>query len=205
MKTKNQSTGSWKIAATVALAVGLFSACIPSVNPFYAEKDVSFDARLIGEWQPNEKSEEAEAWRFERAEDKAYKLTVTEEDGRYGEFTARLFKLKQELFLDLIPTECKYATNEASLVAASMIPGHLLVRVTQIEPELKLAFFDFNWLEKHLKANPKALAHRAAGESLVLTASIRDLQSFVLKHLGEDELFESPSVLTRKTNGASGQ
>jgi hypothetical protein len=204
MKTKNRFIGSWSFAATLAIAVVLLSACIPSVNPFYTEKDVFFDARLIGEWQPNEKSEEAEAWKFERAEGKAYKLTVTEEEGRQGEFTAHLFKLKQQLFLDLIPTECKYATNEASLVAASMIPGHLLVRVTQIEPELKLALFDFDWLEKLLKANPKALAHRAASETIVLTGSTRDLQRFVLKHLGEDELFESPSVMTRKADGTTG-
>ncbi|MBE0545691.1 MAG: hypothetical protein IH623_30535 [Verrucomicrobia bacterium] len=204
MKKQKQFIGSWKIAATVALAVGLLSACIPSVNPFYSDKDVVHDPRLIGEWQPQEDSKDTETWKFEPAEAKAYKLTVTEEEGRQGEFTAHLFKLKQQLFLDLIPTECKYATNEASLVAASMIPGHLLVRVTQIEPELKLALFDFDWLEKHLKANPKTLAHRAAGDTLVLTASTRDLQRFVLKHLGEDELFESPSVMTRKTGGPTG-
>ncbi len=193
------------IASGLAIAAALLSACIPSVNPFYSEKDVVQDLRLIGEWQPQEDSNDTGTWKFEPAEAKAYKLTVNEEDGRQGEFTAHLFKLKQELFLDLIPNECKYATNEASLVAASMIPGHLLVRVTQIEPELNLAFFDFQWLEKHLKANPKALAHRAASETIVLTASTRDLQRFVLKHLGEGELFESPGVLTRKTGDTSGQ
>ncbi|MCW5551592.1 MAG: hypothetical protein KIS67_05420 [Verrucomicrobiae bacterium] len=204
MKTQDQFTASWKIAATLAIAVALLSACIPSVNPYYTDKQVFFEPRLVGEWLPQEDSKDAESWKFESAEGKAYKLTVTEEEGRQGEFTAHLFKLKQELFLDLIPSECKYATNEAGLVAAAMIPGHLLARVTQVAPELKLAFFDWRWLEQHLKANPKALAHRAAGETIVLTASTRDLQRFVLKHLGEDGLFDSPSVMTRKTGGPTG-
>lgn len=200
MKKQSQFTGSWKITATLAIAVALLSACIPSVNPFYTAKQVVFEPRLIGEWETRGDSGDTETWKFEPAEGKAYKLTVTEEEGRHGEFIAHLFKLKQELFLDLIPNECKYATNEASLVAASMIPGHLLVRVTQVEPELKLSLFDFEWLEKHLNANPKALAHRAAGETIVLTASTRDLQRFVLKHLSEEALFESPTVMTRKTS-----
>jgi len=39
-----------------------------------------------------------------------------------------------------------------------MFPGHLLLRASQLEPELKLAFLDFGWLEKFLEKNPKALA-----------------------------------------------
>ena len=58
----------------------------------------------------------------------------------------------------------------------------------QFEPELKLAFFNFDWLGKFLEKNPKALAHHAEdtkdkeGGRLILTAGTRDLQKFVLKH-----------------------
>jgi hypothetical protein len=81
-----------------------------------------------------------------------------------------------------------------------MYPGHLLVRVPQIEPELKLAFFDFGWLQKYLEKNPDELAHHREGDRLLLTADTRDLQEFVLKHLGEDELFEKPDEMIRKTD-----
>jgi hypothetical protein len=81
-----------------------------------------------------------------------------------------------------------------------MYPGHLLVRVPQLEPELKLAFFDFDWLQKHLEKNPKALAHHKEGDHIVLTAGTRDLQRFVLKHLGKDELFVKPDEMIRRTN-----
>jgi hypothetical protein len=67
---------------------------------------------------------------------------------------------------------------------------------------LKLAFFDFDWLEKFIKKNPKALAYHKEGDHIVLTAGTRDLQKFVLKHLGEDELFEKPAELIRKTSSA---
>jgi hypothetical protein len=192
MKTRN--------LIAIAIAAVLLSACIPSVNPFYTNKDVVFDPRLLGEWQMKESSDEPQLWKFEKGDDKAYKLTVTEKDSKRGEFNAHLFKLKQEFFLDLIPGNCDYATNQADLVAFSMFPGHLLLRVPQLGPELKLAFCDFDWLKKHLEANPKALAHRIEQDRILLTASTRDLQRFVLRHLAAGELFQKPGELVRKEN-----
>jgi len=72
-----------------------------------------------------------------------------------------------------------------------MFPGHLLVHVPQIEPTLKLEFFDYDWLAKYLDKNPSALEHHREGERIVLTADTRALQKFVLKHLGKNELFKA--------------
>jgi hypothetical protein len=182
----------------LAGAAALLSACIPSVNPFFTEKDIAFDARLVGEWRGKEEADAQELWKFEADGTNAYKLTVTEKEGKQGEFEARLFKLRREAFLDLIPSDCDYATNQADLVSFSMFPGHLLVRVTQIEPEMKLAFFDFEWLQKHLEKNPKALTHHKEGDRIVLTATTKELQSFVLKHVSGGELFDEPGVMVRR-------
>ena len=180
----------------------LLSSCIPSVRPFYTDRDVVWDARLLGEWQDADNPNDPEIWKFEKSEGNAYKLNVREK-GKQGEFDAHLFRLKAEYFLDLIPHDCEYATNQADLVAASMFPGHLLVRVTEMEPGLKLAFFDFDWLQKYLEKNPKALMHHRENKSMVLTADTRDLQRFVLEHLGENGLFAKPGHLVRRTNDVS--
>lgn len=177
---------------------GLLGACIPSVNPFYSEKDVIFDAGLLGEWSETESSG-SEIWKFEEEPDRTYKFTITEECGKTGEFTARLFRLKKEMFLDLVPSSCEYATNQADVVASAMFPGHLLARVSQIQPTLKMAFFDFDWLSDYLKANPGALAHRTENKQIVLTADTRQLQRFILKHLEEDTLFKKPGEMSRKS------
>ena len=186
-----------------AAAAVLLAACIPSVNPFYTEKDVIANEHLLGEWQEKGNTNNPEIWYFETSTNgSAYKLTVTE-DGKTGEFSAHLFKLKGEQFLDLIPTDCNYATNQADLVAFSMFPGHLLLHVPQIEPTLKLAPFNFDWLAKYLDENPKALAHHREGDSIVLTADTSALQNFVLQHLGTNELFAVPDSggeMVRRTN-----
>jgi|ERR1051325_827037 hypothetical protein len=178
----------------------LLGACIPSLNPFYTQKDVAFESQLLGTWQEKEKRDEPQVWKFEEDKDKAYKLTVTEKEGKQGEFEAHLFKLKQEYFLDIVATEI--GTNVADLITASMIPGHLLFRVPQIEPELKLAGTDYDWLEKYLKEHPKALAHHLENDRITLTAETADLQSFILKHLGEGEFFGKPGEMVRKDKAA---
>jgi hypothetical protein len=195
MKKRNQIA---LIATTLLLAA--CAACIPSLNPFYTSKDVAFEDRLLGEWQETAKPQDPEIWKFEKGDAKAYKLLVTEEKGKHGDFNAHLFKLKDHYFLDLIPTGCDYATNQADLVNASMFAGHLLAHVSQMEPSLSIAFFNFEWLQKQLTNNPSLLEHRREGDSFVLTASTRDLQRFVLKHLGPDELFDKPGELVRRTN-----
>ena len=195
-----------------AAVVVLLAACIPSINPFYTEKEVVFDGRLLGQWQEKGETNDPEMWKFEKSGDNAFKLTVVEK-GKTGEFGAHLFKLKQEQFLDLIPIKCDYGANQADLVAFSMAPGHLLVRVPQIDPELKLSFFNFDWLHDYLVKNPKALAHHieqrdAEDQSVILTADTGDLQKFVLKHLGTNELFKDegemvrPTSVNQSTNGA---
>ncbi len=181
-------------------AVALMCSCIPSVNPFYTEKDLITDPRLPGTWQDNETNGDSSVWKFEFDGTNAYNLTISESKGRTGEFSAHLFKLGSENFLDLIPLSCDYATNQAGLVGAAMIPGHLLMYVSSLSPTLHLALCDPDWLKKHLAKNPNTIAHRDYEGGIFLTADTRDLQKFVVKHLGKDELFSDGGDLTRITN-----
>lgn len=191
---------STKTLLTLALgAVTLLSACIPSVHPFYSSQDRLFDKRLLGEWEKKDAGGDLETWLFERGSDQACKLTVTDKDGKTGVFTAQLFKINESLFLDIIPEEVKLNSGQAELVGMALIPGHLLIHVSQLGPELKLAFFDFDWLSKHLEANPAALLHHREDKRMVLTASTDDLRRFVVRHL-ESGLFGDVSVFAKLAN-----
>jgi hypothetical protein len=174
----------------------LLCSCIPSVNPFYTARDAVFDARLVGVWQEQDPRGGPQIWEFKHGRGKSCELTVTEPPDKRGVFTAQLFELKHGQFLDIMPAGCAYSQDQAGLVGAAMFPGHLLLRVVQAEPELLLAPCDYDWLEKYLKANPKALACRQEDNRLLITAGTRDLQRFVLKHL--QEMFKPPGVMIRQ-------
>ena len=140
----------------------LVTACIPSVNPFYTDKDVVTDPRFAGAWIEDENTNNPTAWKFEVATNNVYAVTLTGEKDKMGKFEGHLFKLGKKFFLDLTPTECNYATNQAGMVGVAMIPGHLLVRVSFVEKKLSLGFCNPDWIKKFLKKNPSAIAHRAA-------------------------------------------
>jgi hypothetical protein len=191
------------VLAALGLTVLLFAACVPSVNPFYTDKDIVSDPALAGVWSDADGGDKPDTWTFAPAEkpDKSgYTLTLSEESGkRTGKFKAVLFKLGAERFLDLEPIQVDLAETQAGLTKAALIPGHLLLRVYQIGPELRIVITSPDWCDKYLDAHPDALAHRREHDpdALFFTATTAELQKFVLAHLGDDELFAKEADSTK--------
>jgi hypothetical protein len=188
MKTPRKVPAILTLAAATALVL---SACIPSIEPYFTAADVANDPRLAGEWDDGEGT----TWLFGPAEDGACTMRLTERKDdatKTGTFHAQLFKLGETHFIDIVAADVDFAESQVELVAMSVFPGHLLMRVHQFEPTLKLSLFDWDWLQKHLEARPDALAHRKEGDRIVLTARTADLQAFVLAHLATGELFGGP-------------
>jgi hypothetical protein len=104
--------------------------------------------------------------------------------------------------MDLTPTECEYATNQAAITGMAMIPGHLLMRVNLEEKKLNLAFTNPDWVKKFLEKNPAAIAHRIVDGSIILTADTASLQKFVKQHLGKDELFNDGGDFKKQPDAA---
>jgi hypothetical protein len=184
----------------VLLSMAL-AGCVPSWNPFYAEKDLTFDPALVGTWRPVEAKESSkETWAFTKAGDKLYQLQQTDEEGRKAAFEARLFKLKDHRFLDLYLTKVEGDQLKVNAWASiSLVPAHLLLKVEQIEPALKLAAMNPDWMQTYLKQHPNAIAHRVVSDgNIVLAASTDELQKFVLAHLGDKDFIGGAMELKRK-------
>jgi len=175
--------------------------CVPSWNPFYTEKDLVFDPVLLGIWRPVQARESSkEVWAFTKSGDKQYQLQQTDEEGRKAAFEIRLFKLNDQLFLDLYLTKVEDDDLKVNAWAGiSLVPAHLLLKVEQIEPALKLAATNPDWMQKHLKQHPDAIAHRVVSDgNIVLAASTSELQKFVLAHLGDQDFFGGAMEMKRK-------
>lgn len=184
------------LKACLAIAViALLGACVPSINPFYLEKDVIMDKQIEGVWINNDN----EVWKFDADKgNNAYTLKVTQNDGKTGELKAKLFKLGKECFIDLLPNNCEFATNQADIINVSVFPGHLLIHVSQFEPQLKIVFMDYDWLAKTLEKTPSTLPYHSEEKLIILTASTQQLQEFTLKHM--TELFHKEEAFNRKSS-----
>lgn len=187
-----------RIHLLLALAL---AGCVPSWNPFFSEKDLVDDPALAGTWRPMAGGEDSkETWEFTGKGEKLYQLQQTDGDGRKATFDARLLKLNGRLFLDLYLTAVEEDSLKVNAWAGfSLVPAHLLLKVEQIEPVLKLAAMNPDWMQKHLKQHPESLAHRiVSGGSIVLAASTDELQRFVLAHLDDKEFFGGAMEMKRK-------
>ena len=128
-----------------------------------------------------------------------YKLEQRDGEGRAASFDAHLLKLKDYYFLDLYLVKAGGAEELNAWAVYCMVPAHLFLKV-QVGPTLQMAAMDPEWLKKYLEKNPNGIGHQQAGadKSIVLTASTRDLQRFVLKNARQQGLFGAPSSLGRK-------
>jgi len=200
----------------LASALALLSGCtFLSVNPLYTDKELVFDPLLVGVWVEEAPAQATkENWAVEKGAGNSYVLRVTEQDGKKGEFEAHLLKLKDYLFLDLEPSDVELDAKQADVTAWALIPGHLILRVHELDSKLKLGAPDLDWLQGHLGKNPSAIAHVTQGglrpldpwdRNVISTASTQDLQQFVLAHVAENELFGEPDdqvVYVRRPEGA---
>ena len=182
---------------TLWLAVGVslvLPGCVPSLNPLYTEKDLVFDAALVGTWA--EQDDSRETWSFNKSGEKEYKLIYTEDD-KTGEFKAHLLKLGNTLYLDFFPESDGLKDSKRNdFYLSHFVPGHMFAKVTQVEPTLRMAMLNPDWLKKLLEKNPKAIAYHAVGEDrIVLTASTAELQKFIVANTGE--AFGDPATLKR--------
>jgi hypothetical protein len=183
-------------ATTIILLATLLTGCVvTSVYPFYRARDLTFNPALLGTWTEANMTEPTnEAWTFERGDTNSYKLTVAENEKK-NEFDVRLFKLKDQAFLDLLPRER----------ADGCVAAHFLMRVDAITPQLKLRLLNYEWLAKLVEKNPRAIRHvivpRAGqneGGELVLTADTAELQHFVRKYLGTADAWVDATLLQKK-------
>jgi len=193
------------------LLVALLGGCIPvmSLHSLYTEEDVVFENKLRGTWveDPNDKT----IWQFSDANQpeygKAYQLIFTDNEGKKGSFVAHLVKLENRLFLDVYPSEPPWDEKNPNKTkwfynTLFLIPVHTFIKVNGIEPQLKLQITDDDELKELLKEDSNAVEYTSIEDKLVLTASTKKLQAFVLKYADDSRVFTKEDVLNRKKTKA---
>ena len=184
----------------------LLGGCVPvmSLRPLYTKENVVFDKKLLGTWvdDPNESKI---TWQFKSIDkpENAYKLIFTGEDGMKGSFVAHMLKLQDKLFLDVYPSELPWDPEDPNKMewpynTLFLVPAHTFVKIDSVGPKLKMRLMLETQLKKLLEEDPDAIEHVAVEDRLILTASTKELQAFVLKYADSDKVFTDEIVLERK-------
>lgn len=188
------------------ILVVILGGCIPimSVHPLYTKSDIIFDQKILGTWIDDPNSPQT-TWEFSRMDEpnNSYKLIFTDSKGRKGFFKAYLVKLEGKLFLDAFPGETPWELEDPNKVdwpynSFFFLPSHTFLKIDSIEPRMKLRVTANSQMEDFLKEHPDSIEHIIVEDRIVLTASTKELQSFILKYADDEKLFPSDITLVRK-------
>jgi hypothetical protein len=190
-----------KLTFTLLMGTAAFltSCVVTSVHPYYTAKDLVFEPALLGQWTNTQQSDER--WTFEKAEPNLYNLTYVS-GGKTNLSLAYAFKLEGETFLDVT------AKEPQSEILPPPIPSHLLLRVFEVRPNVRLAALNNDWLRTLLEKEPKALRHELLGDKpddrqVVLTADTDELQQFLAKHLKTEPAWKDTFDLKRNAGSTA--
>lgn len=168
------------------------TSCVQSLNPLYTDQTLIYDNSLVGVWMDKDTGE---TWALSNGGKLEYKLLHTEEDGRNGEFSARLVRVEDKLFLDIVPVKTGFPQSD--FYQSHLLTTHTFVHIVRKEPTLQLAVLEERWLKDVLADNPEAIRHEKIDGKIVLTASSKEMQTFLLANLNTREAFSQPFELTR--------
>ncbi len=184
-----------KIIAFYLLA-GILGGCVvQSVHPLFTENELIFDANLVGIWSPTDSNE---AWQFTRntaKDSKEYQLVYTDSDGKKGTFLAGLGTVGQDRYLNIYPEEPNLPQN-GGFYKNHLLAMNSFIKIKLSVPTLTGQTMDYENVKKLLEKKPKLLKHEIRGDELILTASTKELQKFMLKY-GADkkvELFKDKDI-----------
>ena len=183
----------------------LLSGCFPAtIHPFYTTDDLGYEPALIGRW--SEPDDTDTSLQFAKAENgKGYDLTVTDGDDDQSRISAHLLKLDGTLYLDMMPLVSEDMPDFPKIY---LLPVHWLYKVESVEPEFKMTNLDTDWLESLIKEAPETLKHEwvsykvennSLEERLIITASTKELQAFIIKHANNEDAWDDDSTKLVKT------
>lgn len=191
----------------IVLIITIFlSGCVVySFYPLYTEKDLFANEILTGNWVDDEGSQ----WFFEHdyhgkklpenIDSTSYVLKLNNKDNRETEFSVHILKLGGHYFLDFYLEEFLEDDN-LDLASFHIIPVHTFAKLVVEENQLKINWFDQNWLEDLIKENKIRIQHENNSDVILLTAKPKELQKFVTKYVNSEEAFQDgmDAILTRE-------
>ena len=104
--------------------------------------------------------------------------------------------------MDLFPKDPlqNFDADTNTFYKSHFVLAHSFAQIIQTEPTLRIRRLDNDWLAKITKDNPQAIRHAKIDRRITLTASTKELQSFLLNNLETEGAFITMSDLRRKAD-----
>jgi hypothetical protein len=172
----------------------ILTGCVPCLSPLYTDDDIMFDSSLVGTWS---EAGSRETWQLSSCTAlREYSLTHTDEKGKKGEFNAKLVQVGDQRFLDIVPVKPGFTQND--FYQGHFFSTHTFAHIVKDGVSIKMSVLEPGWLKDAAAIDPSAISHQKIRGELVLTASPKEIQRFLLANLNNREAFSKPAEMVRK-------
>jgi hypothetical protein len=202
------------LLATVLVAIVALTGCLSALHPLFTEKDLEFNAQLVGSWRVGEDDAVYTFQRgtpesfgnlpegLQRLANNAYTLSISsratgEEIGRYYAFLVRIGK---HLYLDYFPEQTNAQRGYAEFFKMNYVRMHSFYRLLLGEDgnTMTIGQFADSYMRKLIDNKQTRIRHETKLDgSYVITAPTEELQQYVLKYGDVDEAYQDNKTYTR--------
>jgi hypothetical protein len=188
---RNRVTG-WIITGLLC-----FVGCVPSLHELYTEDTVVYDPAILGHWQQDETT-----WAISGDPNaKSYTIVIVEQDDKRGtlesKLDGRLVELDGKRYLDIFPNK-DVTLNVGNWFQAGLLRAHLFLKQDLKDGTLQLAAMNPETFKKLVEQKPDIVKHEETQDTIVLTASPKELQAFIKKYGATEKFFGDPMELKPK-------
>jgi len=197
-----------KIIVLFSSMLVLLTGClVVSIHPFYTDEDVIYKPELTGKWIDHDSGtwiitqhmEFGGIFKPDRPGN-SYEIKFTDNKGT-SEFIAHLFQLGKEMYLDFYPGNREKGND---LENFHFVPSHSLARIEFKNGQIIIGWYNQEWLIGLFNKNKIRIAHERTPYDIddknqdhyevVLTASTKDLQKFILKYGNDPNAFKKDTT-----------
>ena len=189
--------------------------CLTTLHPIFTENDLAYDPKLVGKWQTESNGNKNWAvitnlasstsidlpGNISSIKDKGYLVSYQNDDGKVSErYIAFLARIGKHLYFDYYPAEIKNDNNIDDFFKSHFIKMHSSYRVEIVaNGSFVLSRLDENFVTKLINEKKIRISHETnADDNMVITASTKELQQYLLKYGDEPEAYRNEKTTFTK-------
>jgi hypothetical protein len=149
------------------------------------------DPALVGTWRGTKESAV-----ITTGTPTGYHVLYTDNDGKTGEFDARMGRLGSSRVLDLQPVDPIPAAND--VYKSLLLRAHGIVIIDSIGKVIQFHILEPDSLKAYLRRHPHALSHTMVGKSVLLTGSSIEIDRFLATYIRRAAALDELNVWQRE-------
>ena len=207
-----------KISIIVGFAFLLIflSSCLNTLHPIFTEKDLAYDPKLIGTWKTDSTGNKSRAvitnlstessidlpGNISSIKQKGYLFSYQDENGTTSErYIAFLVRIGKHLYFDYYPADKKEDSKIDDFFGVHFVKMHTSYRVEILKDgSFELSQLDGDYIAKLIEEKKIHISHETDADDniMIITASTKELQQYLLKYGDEPSAYESNKTTFKK-------